>query len=198
MIASLKGNVIFRGVNSVVIEVNGVGYQLGVSIATLGALPESGEAFLHTHTHMRESSLELFGFASLEEKSVFQMLIGVAGIGPKIALTVLSGLTPDDFKRSVLGSDVHKLTSIPGVGKKTAERIVLELKEKIKKTDTSKPMDSTPATAVALEDDLVSSLVSLGYKEKVAMNIARQTLKESKDGMTLEHAVKTALKKLMK
>jgi Holliday junction DNA helicase RuvA len=198
MIASLSGRLSFRGLNSVIVEVNGVGYLVGVSLATLGQLPEDGQVFLHAHTHVRESAIELFGFATLEEKSVFEMLISVAGIGPKTALTVLSGLTPDDFRESVLRNDAPRLTSIPGVGKKTAERIILELREKVKKTAVSKATDSTPATTVALEDDLISSLVNLGYKEKLATQIARQTLKDRKENLTLEQALKAALKKLMK
>lgn len=198
MIASVNGRLIFRGVNSVIVDVNGVGYLLGVSLATLGSLPEQGEIFLHVHTHVRESAIELYGFATTDEKTVFEMLLSVAGIGPKTALTVLSGLTPDDFRQSVLKSDAAKLTSIPGVGKKTAERIILELKEKVKKTGSSQPSEFTPATAVALEEDLISSLVNLGYKEKIATNTARQTLGAHGDGLTLEQALKAALKKLMR
>ncbi len=199
MIASLRGILAFRGPNRVVVDVNGVGYEVGVSLSTLGALPEEGEVFLHIHMVVRETALELFGFADVEEKALFEMLLSVAGVGPKIAVSILSGISPDSFRNAVLEGDSHKLTTIPGIGKKSAERIVLELREKIKKAGMGNPSPSAAtSTGVAMEEDLVSSLVNLGYKEKIARGSAKKILKDSSPDLSLEEALKKALKQLMK
>ncbi len=198
MIASLRGKLLFRGINRVVIDVQGVGYSVGVSLATLGSLPENGEVFLHVHTAVRETALELYGFIDEEERALFEMLLGVAGVGPKIAITILSGIAPESFRQAVLGADIHRLTSIPGIGKKSAERIVLELREKIKKVGAGTVSGGVAGAQTALEDDLISSLVNLGYKERVAGAAAKKSLKECEPGVSLEQALKTALKELMK
>ena len=198
MIASLRGKLMFRGLNNVVIDVQGVGYNVGVSLATLGALPDDGEVFLHVHTAVRETALELYGFFDEEEKALFEMLLGVAGVGPKIAITILSGIAPESFRQAVLQADIHRLTCIPGIGKKSAERIVLELKEKIKKLGGGNASRAVEGAQTALEDDLISSLVNLGYKERIASAAARKSLNECAPGVSLEHALKNALKELMK
>ena len=198
MIASLRGNIFHRGINRVIVEVAGVGYEAWVSLSTLEKLPDQGEVFLHVYTSVRENSLELFGFASPQEKNIFEMLLTVAGIGPKSALTVLSGVSPEVFRRAVLDSDTHKLTSIPGIGKKSAERIVVELREKVKRLEHEAGIGESIPAETSLEYDLVSSLINLGYKERVAQETSRKVLKQAGPGIQPAAAIKMALKELMK
>lgn len=196
MIASLRGKVILKRANRVIVDVGGVGYELAVPLTSLDALQDNGETFLYVHTALRENSLELYGFVAPEEKSLFEMLITVSGIGPRTSLAILSGTSPDGFRQAILSGNIQKLTAIPGVGKKTAERIVLELKEKIRKNLF--PGVCTPGveSEVSMEEDLISSLVNLGYKEKVAADAARKVLKTADPDLTLGEAVKAALKGL--
>ncbi|MBI5251740.1 MAG: Holliday junction branch migration protein RuvA [Desulfomonile tiedjei] len=198
MIASLRGQVISVGINRVIVEVNGVGYDVAVSLSTLESLPQGSEVFLHICTVMRENSLELFGFASREEKALFELLLTVGGIGPKTSLGILSGISPQGFMEAVLGGDVHRLTLIPGVGKKSAERIILELKEKIKKSPILRAAGPGEPSVASLEEDLISSLQNLGYKEKIAASVAKKVLKDADRTINLAEAVKRALKEVMK
>jgi holliday junction DNA helicase RuvA len=198
MIAALRGKVMLKGINNVILDVQGVGYDVAVSLSSLESIPQAGEIFLHVHTSMRENALELYGFVTREEKSLFELLLRVAGIGPKTSLIVLSGISPDGFRRAVLENDLHKLTSIPGIGKKSAERIVLELKEKISKMSDGGPDDSGKQTEESLQRDIISSLLNLGYKERVAETVARKVAKDAGPGAPLSDAIKSALKELMK
>jgi Holliday junction DNA helicase RuvA len=198
MIAALRGKVLSKGINNVIVDVQGVGYDVAVSLASLEAIPQDGDVFLHVHTSMRENALELYGFVTQDEKALFEMLLKVAGIGPKTSLIVLSGISPDGFRRAVLESDLHKLTSIPGIGKKSAERIVLELKEKISKMPAGGACTPGKQTGESLEQDIVSSLLNLGYKERVAETVAHKVAKEAAPGTPLSTAIKSALKELMK
>ena len=198
MIASLRGQVISRGLNRVIIEAQGVGYDVAVSISTAETLPQTGEAFLHIHTALRENALELYGFKTEEEKTLFEMLLTVAGIGPRTSMLILSGISPDGFKQAVLEGDVSKLTMIPGIGRKSAERIVLELKDKIRRLGPAVGVPGEKGRAGTLEDDLASSLVNLGYPERTAVAAARKVMKDTEPGLTLSQAVKLALKQLMK
>jgi holliday junction DNA helicase RuvA len=198
MIASLRGKIIHRRINRVIVEVAGVGYEAWVSLSTLEKLPDQGEVFLHIYTSVRENSLELFGFASQQEKNIFEMLLTVAGIGPKSALTVLSGVSPEVFRRAVLDSDTKRLTTIPGIGKKSAERIVVELREKIKRLEPEAGTGESIDAETSLEYDLVSSLMNLGYKERVAQETSRMILKQAGPGIQPAAAIKMALKELMK
>ncbi|MGD9819726.1 MAG: Holliday junction branch migration protein RuvA [Desulfomonilaceae bacterium] len=197
MIACLRGKIISRGINRVVVDVQGVGYDVAVSLTTLEALPLDGEAFLHIHTALRENSLELYGFSSSEEKILFEMLISISGIGPRTSLNILSGIPPDSFRLAVLDSDVQKLSSIPGIGKKSAQRIVLELKEKLKKSQLMNRGVPITGYVSDLKSDLVSSLINLGYKEKLAESLASDIVKENGADIDLESALKIALKKLI-
>lgn len=197
MIACLRGKIIFRGINRVVVDVQGVGYDVSVSLVTLESLPHDGEAFLHVHTALRENSLELYGFSSPEEKTLFEMLIGVSGIGPRTSLNILSGIPPDAFKLAVIDSDVQKLSSIPGIGKKSAQRIVLELKEKLKKSQTFGVSPQVGGSTPDVQSDIVSSLMNLGYKEKLAESMALAIIKENGPDIGLESALKLALKRLV-
>jgi holliday junction DNA helicase RuvA len=197
MIASLRGQVISRSLNRVIIDTHGVGYDVAVSITTAESLAQTGEVFLHIHTALRENALELYGFKTEEEKALFEMLLSVAGIGPRTSMLILSGISPDGFKQAVLEADLHKLTSIPGIGLKSAERIVLELKDKIRRLSPEFGLLGK-GRAATLEDDLASSLVNLGYPERTAMAASRKVVKESEPGLTLSQMVKLTLKHLMK
>ncbi len=198
MIACLRGPLIFRGINRVIVDVNGVGYNVYVSLNTLESLPEKEEALLHVYTAFRENSLELYGFATEEEKSLFEMLLTVSGIGPKTSLTILSGVSPDGFKQAVFEKDLTKLSSIPGIGKKSAERIVVELKEKIKVAPVNSKTLHTCNQATSLQEDLTSSLMNLGYRQKIASETAQEVLKRAEPHISLEQAVKLAFKELIK
>jgi Holliday junction DNA helicase RuvA len=196
MIASLRGKVIFRDTTRVILDVQGVGYDVSLSLPAVGSLPEDGEVFLHVHTALRENALELYGFVDQEEKILFEMLIGVTGIGPRLALTILSGISPGLFQRAVLEGDTHRLTAISGIGKKSAERIVLELKEKIRKVGFREFADAASGSSTALEADLISSLVNLGYKAPQAKAVAGSVIALSGPGLSLTEAVRLALKEL--
>ena len=198
MIASLRGQVISKSLNRVIIEAQGVGYDVAVSITTAESLPQTEEAFLHIHTALRENALELYGFKTEEEKTLFELLLTVAGIGPRTSMSILSGISPDGFKQAVLDGDLHQLTMIPGIGRKSAERIVLELKDKIRRLGPAVGVPGEKGRATSLENDVVSSLVNLGYPERTAVASARKVFKEAEPGLTLSQAVKLALKHLMK
>ena len=198
MIAALRGKVISRTFNRVIIDVQGVGYDVAVSLTTLESLAENGEVQLHIHTALRENSLELYGFHTTDEKALFEMLIGVSGIGPRTALTILSGISPESLRDAVMRGDLPRLTAIPGIGKKSGERILVELKDKIRKMGLATLSPSDVHAPASLEGDLVSSLVNLGYKERDARQVAAKILKSKDSHISLTDAVKLALKELMK
>jgi holliday junction DNA helicase RuvA len=197
MIASLRGKIISSGINRIILEAQGVGYDVAVPLTTLDSLPRDSEVFLHVHTAMRENALELYGFATPEEKALFEMLLTVAGIGPKTSLLILSGINPDGLKKSILEGDRRRLTAIPGVGKKSAERILLELKDKIAKMPAPRTVLGGNGSS-CVEDDLVSSLVNLGYNQRIAETTARKVIETGGSEVPLTQAVKLALKELMR
>ena len=200
MIALVRGTLAYKSNNHVIIDVGGVGYRLFISLSTFYSLPETGEVSLFTHTHVREDALLLYGFLSQEEKDLFVILIGISGIGPKVAINILSHIPAGDLKRAIAEGDVKRLTGLPGIGKKTAERLVLELKDKIGPiADFPGSLDSTTAigtSAGALVNDVISALVNLGYKE----NHARKVLEsmELEPDLPMEEALKGALKVLIR
>ncbi|MCX5862497.1 MAG: Holliday junction branch migration protein RuvA [Desulfomonile sp.] len=198
MIASLRGQILSRNVNRLIVDVRGVGYEVAVSLYTMESLPQDGEVFLHIYTALRENSLELYGFSNQDEKCLFEMLLTVVGIGPRTSLNILSGISPAGFRDAVLNGDVHKLTLLPGIGKKSAERMLVELKEKVRKIAPLKPYSRGDAIRSSLEEDLISSLVNLGYKDRVAAEAARKVLKSATPDLEPAQAVKLALKELMK
>jgi Holliday junction DNA helicase RuvA len=178
MIGYLRGAIIEKRPNQVILEVGGVGYDIQIPISTFTALPEQGAtAALRIHTHVREDALLLFGFSTAEEKTVFERLISVSGIGPKLAITVLSGLPTAELVTAIRTNDLARLVRIPGVGKKTAERIVLELKDKLTAVDaTGKPAPSEetgPAYSM-LERDVLSALQNLGCSRPTAEEALRK------------------------
>ena len=168
MIASLRGRLLSKTPNQAIVECVGVGYDVTISVATFSALPpEAAEATLHIYTHVREDQIALFGFAERQEKRLFEKLLTISGIGPKLAITVLSGIDSGRLVSAIRGNDHATLTRIPGIGKKTAERVVLELKDKL--DDLTVAPASSPATHYgAAGDDALSALVNLGYARPVA------------------------------
>jgi holliday junction DNA helicase RuvA len=165
MIAHLRGTLIAKHPYQAVVEASGVGYDVAISIPTFSDLPAAGsEVALHIHTHVREDAIALFGFLRIEEKRLFEKLLAVSGIGPKLAITILSGMPVTDMIGAIRGGDVARLTRIPGIGKKTAERMVLELRDKVEEFGAAAPAK----TVSALEEDVLSALVNLGYKRATA------------------------------
>jgi len=164
MIAHLRGRLLSKSPNQALIECAGVGYDITISVATFSALPTEGsEAALHIHTHVREDQLALFGFSAADEKRLFEKLLTISGIGPKLAITVLSGISADRLVLAIRSGDHATLTRIPGIGKKTAERVVLELKDKLEGLASSSPAASTGPHHGPVGDDALSALVNLGY-----------------------------------
>ena len=161
MIAHLRGKLISKHPNEAVVEAGGVGYEVNITIPTFSGLPNLGsEVSLFVYTHVREDALALFGFLRSEEKQLFEKLIGVSGIGPKLATTILSGMAADTMVAAIKGNNIASLTRIPGIGKKTAERMVLELRDKL---DSFGAIEAV-AAASPVEEDVVSALVNLGYQ----------------------------------
>ena len=165
MIAHLRGKLIAKDPGHAIVEAAGVGYEVAISIPTYSGLPPlNQEVALHVYTHVREDALSLFGFLRREEKQLFERLIGVSGIGPKLAITILSGMSADAVVTAIRGNDAGSLTRIPGIGKKTAERMVLELRDKLEQF--AAPPAAPAATPV--EEDVISALVNLGYQRALA------------------------------
>lgn len=178
MIAHLRGRILRKGPGEAVLDVAGVGYRLAIPVTTFYKLGDIGaEAQLLTHTHVREDTLALFGFASPEEQTLFELLIGVAGVGPRLALNILSGIDTPDLVQALRAGDVVRLTRIPGVGKKTAERLVVELKDRALKLSFAKEPGAT-GVAASLKDDLVSALANLGYPRPNAELAVERVLRE--------------------
>ena len=165
MIAHLRGRLISKHPNQAIVEAAGVGYEVNITIPTFSDLPTLGsEVSLFVHTHVREDALALFGFLRAEEKQLFERLISVSGIGPKLAITILSGMPAGEMVAAIKGNNIAALTRIPGIGKKTAERMVLELRDKL----DSFGVPAAAAAASPLEEDVVSALVNLGYQRAIA------------------------------
>ena len=176
MIGQLKGVLLEKQPPNLLIDVQGVGYELEASMTTFYNLPECGEnIILHTHLVVREDAQLLYGFHSLSERQMFRSLIKISGVGPKLALTILSGMSAEDFTRCILEEDSKALTKLPGVGKKTAERLVIELKDRLQQDDSIK----LPGAPEKIErqanpvNDAVSALISLGYKAQQASQMVR-------------------------
>jgi Holliday junction DNA helicase RuvA len=192
LIASLNGIVLSRKPAGLVRSVGGVGYKVAVPLCSLGDIPEEGkEVFIYTYTHVREDALQLFGFLSEYERGVFATLLGISGIGPKLALAILSGMPVERFVRAVNNEDITMLSSIPGLGKKTAARVVLELKGKLELSIKDGP-DSYPEDRAA--GDAVSALVNLGYRKALSEDAVARAVKNGFSA--IEHIVREALRLL--
>lgn len=200
MIAMLTGLIAHKSPDHLILDVNGVGYRVMIPFSTYYELPEEGGVTLHIHTSVREDAIQLYGFRTRTEKSFFQLLISVSGIGPKLGRDILSNIQPSQLAAALMQGDLHKLQSIPGIGKKTAERLILELKDKAGKLDTgatgaAETVGRTVPDGGAL-DDVTSALQNLGYKEPQVRKVLAGL--DSNGGATVEQLLKQALKALMK
>ena len=180
MIAHIRGQLLYKIPNYVVVDCGGVGYELWISVTTFTELGELGsEARLHVHTHVREDALQLFGFYEVTEKLLFEKLLTISGIGPKLAITVLSGIAADRLVAAIRGGDHGTLTKIPGIGKKTAERVVLELKDKLEGLAGAAPASASATPSLgATAEDVLSALVNLGYPRPIAQKAVESAAKD--------------------
>jgi Holliday junction DNA helicase RuvA len=199
VIAYLRGRILEKHPNRLVVDVNGVGYDVFVPLSTFYGLGDAGsEIVLRVHTHVREDALALYGFATALEQDLFERLISISGIGPKLALAVLSGIEPLELMRAIERGDVARLTNIPGVGKKTSERIVLELKDRLPRVQAAAAAaDATVAEPSTVRDDVLSALVNLGYHRPLAEKAVASAIKVMPDG-GFERTLKQALRELAK
>lgn len=198
MIAHLRGRLHEKHPNRIVIDVSGVGYEVFVPLSTFYGLGEpGGEVALRVHTHVREDALVLYGFATALEQDLFERLIAVSGIGPKVALAVLSGIEPLELVRAIQRDDVARLMAIPGIGKKTAERISLELKDRLPLAPPvgGAAADTSGPAGPPLRDDLLSALLNLGYHRPLAEKAVESAIKAVADG-GFERTLKQALREL--
>ncbi|HEX9024258.1 MAG TPA: Holliday junction branch migration protein RuvA [Geobacteraceae bacterium] len=199
MIALLTGRIAFKSPTYIIMDVNGVGYRVQIPFSTYYELPdEGGVVTLNIYTHVKEDAISLFGFRTPAEKDFFQLLISVSGIGPKMGKDILSNIQVDDLGQAIVRGDLARLSGIPGIGRKTAERLVLELKDKVLKLGVPHPAkeEGRPGPAQDLKDDVASALVNLGYKEAVVNKVLAE-MKIQPDA-AMETALKQALKLLMK
>jgi holliday junction DNA helicase RuvA len=199
MIALLTGVIAHKSPDHIILDVHGVGYRVLIPFSTYYDLPgEGGAASLHIHTSVREDAIQLYGFRTRLEKSFFQLLISVSGIGPKMARDILSNIQPAPLAQALAQGDVHKLSTIPGIGKKTAERLVLELKDKAGKLDLASlpAFEALEIPTEVVMDDVVSALLNLGYKEPQVRKALAGL--DAAGGATVEELLKQALKMLMK
>jgi Holliday junction DNA helicase RuvA len=194
----LTGKIAYRSIDHLIVDVGGVGYRLMIPLSTFYALPEEGEIRLHVHTHVKEDAIHLYGFLTPPEKEMFVLLLSVSGVGPRLALNILSNIPSAELKAALWEGNSKRLSAIPGIGKKTAERLVLELREKVQRLgplslpirpETGQP----PANSL---DDTLSALVNLGYKESLAKKVL-ESMEISKE-TPLEEILKGALKVLVR
>jgi holliday junction DNA helicase RuvA len=194
VIAHLRGRLIAKHPNQAVVDAGGVGYDVVISVPTFSDLPQVGaEVALHIHTHVREDALALFGFLRAQEKQLFEKLIGVSGIGPKLAITILSGMEASAMIGAIRGNDIARLTRIPGIGKKTAERMVLELRDKLA-AFAEAPTATPPG---GMDEDVISALLNLGYQRPGAER-ALAAVKNGAASQTFDTLFRGALAQLSK
>jgi Holliday junction DNA helicase RuvA len=197
MIAHLRGTLLAKHPNQAIVEVHGVGYDVSISVPTFTEMPAAGaEVSLHIHTHVREDALSLYGFLRPAEKHLFEKLLTVSGIGPKLAITILSGMPADEMVGAIRAGDLARLTRIPGIGKKTAERMVLELRDKLPVPPGASEISAPTATAV--EEDVISALVNLGYQRAVADKALQATARGGKSPQNFDVLFREALGSLSK
>ena len=199
MIAHIQGLLHFKSPEYLVIDVDGIGYQVHVPLSTFYDLPQVGNTVsLHIHTHVREDALQLYGFQSPEEKALFVRLMSISGIGPRLAVNILSGISPAELVESLGHNNLARLISIPGVGRKTAERIMLELRDKL--TALAPSHDATAPAKIAadeaMNEDALSALLNLGYKKGVAQQAIENARKRLEGEVTLETLLKESLRAL--
>ena len=199
MIAFLRGQVLDKQPNRIIVDVQGVGYEVHVPLSTYYDVGDAGAAIaLHIHTHVREDALQLYGFLTVLEQQLFERLIGISGIGPKLGIAVLSGIEPRELLMAIQRADIARLTGIPGIGRKTSERIVLELKDRL--AHLTLPVGAEEPSAepggARLRDELLSALQNLGYHRPSAEKAVDAVL--TKGAPTFEQALKAALRELMR
>jgi Holliday junction DNA helicase RuvA len=194
MIAYLKGTLVHKTPGHVVVETGGVGYAAAIPVSSYVRLGEPGGTVeLFVHTHLSDDALALYGFVTREEKDMFLKLIAISGIGPKLALNVLSGIAPDDLAEAVRSSDVTRISLVPGIGKKTALRITMELQDKLEKKEKLLAGKSSPE-----KEDLLSALQNMGFRRKEAERAVDRTLAAHKPGAEFEKLLRDCLKRLAK
>jgi Holliday junction DNA helicase RuvA len=198
MIALISGKIVHKGISHVIVDVHGVGYRIFIPLTTFYELPEAGQVItLHVHTNVKQDAINLFGFYTVQERDLFQLMISVSGIGPKMSMNILSGISAQELLRAISGGNVGKLVNIPGVGKKMAERLILELKEKVIKKMMIEEMpaadDQHQAGEIIIEDAL-SALVNLGYKSNVAKDALDRVLQASEEELGMDQLLKKTLK----
>jgi Holliday junction DNA helicase RuvA len=199
MIASLTGRLAFKAPTYLVLDVHGVGYEVFIPLSTYYGLPNLSESTsLSVHTHVREDAIQLFGFLTPQEKDAFVLLTSVSGVGPKLALSVLSALPVSDLVSAIQSGDVEKLTTVPGIGNKSASRLVLELKEKVGKLHPglATPRDMPREGQDAAFDDALSALVNLGYRPQDAKEALKQVRKSNPESIVLKDMIRESLKEL--
>ncbi len=194
MIGYLTGKIINKKPTEVLLDVNGVGYILHISINTFESISDKSEIVsFFTYLSVKEFSLTLYGFSKLSEKEMFEKLISVSGIGPKLALSILSGITVNELKAALQTGDKSRIIAIPGVGKKTAERLVVELKEKVDSVTSEK--ESMPPELFVIKEDAINALVALGYNKKISEQSVKKVLQKD-PGISIEDLVKLSLQEL--
>jgi Holliday junction DNA helicase RuvA len=196
MIALLRGKLLYKSPTEIIVDVNGVGYAASISLSTFQALENtSNEIQLFTHLYVREDTMQLFGFATEREREMFRMLITVSGIGPKMAQTILSGMNTEELRSAIFSSNVSSLTTIPGVGKKTAERLIVELRDKLGKTDAKELFVTIPVAQISVVAESVNALTSLGYSRMQAEQAVRAIVQQVHDeSLSVEEIIKRSLK----
>lgn len=199
MIAHLRGSLQSKSPRYLILDVNGVGYEVTVPLTTFYELPDLGSTVsFHIHTHVRENALQLYGFRTPQEKELFVRLMGVNGIGPRLAINILSGISAGELVATVRQEDVARLTVIPGVGRKTAERIIVELRDKLAGLDVPGESDlpARQQKSTAVLDDALSALLNLGYRRAVAQRAIDQACKILQRNITVENLLQECLRSL--
>lgn len=199
MIAHINGKIAYKSIDSVVIDVNGIGYEVFIPLSTYYKLPDVNQTVaLNVHTHLREDAIQLYGFLSLEEKEAFALLISVSGVGPRLARNILSGISVSDLVSAISSSDKGRLSAIPGIGSKSAERLILELRDKIKKISKTGGTKEPEAESDLLTADVISALDNLGYKNAQSAEAVKKAKTLLPAGFVFEDLFKEALKLLSK
>ena len=198
MIALISGKIVYKGISHVVIDAHGVGYRIFIPLTTFYELPEAGQIItLHIHTHVKQDAINLFGFYTVQERDLFQLMLSVSGIGPKMSMNILSGISVPEMLRAISSGDVKKLISIPGLGKKLAERLILELKEKVVKkmmAEEVPAIDNQQKINEIIREDVLSALINLGYRSNIAQEALDKALYTSAKELAMDQLLKKTLK----